>query len=145
MVLALGAAQAAPPAGNASVKALVAAASKYVARYQQEFAYLLADESYTQTRINAGGQAQNRVLRSELFLTYLPADNEWVAVRDVLNVDGTPTAGREDLRTLLSKRSDVRGVISEIVARNAQYNIGHVARNFNEPTLPLAARSAPSA
>jgi len=137
MGLALGTAQAAPAAGNATVKALVAAASKYVVKYQQEFAYLLADESYTQTTINAGGQAQNRVLRSELFLTYLPADNEWVAVRDVLNVDGAPTAGREDLRTLLAKRSDVRGVISEVVARNAQYNIGQVIRNFNEPTLPL--------
>ena len=135
--LALGAAEAAPAAGNATVKALVAAATKYVARYQQEFAYLLAEESYTQTRIHGGSQAENRVLRSELFLTYLPADNEWVAVRDVLEVDGSPVRAREDLRTLLSKGGELRGLISEVVARNARYNIGQVTRNFNEPTLPL--------
>ena len=137
MGLALGVAQAAPAAGNSSVKALVAAATKYVARYQQEFAYLLAEESYTQTRINGGSQAENRILRSELFLTYLKADNEWVAVRDVLEVDGSPTTGRADLRTLLAKGGELRGLISEVIARNAQYNIGQVTRNFNEPTLPL--------
>ena len=65
------------------------------------------------------------------------ADNEWVAVRDVIEVDGTPVTGREDLRALLSKRQDLRGIISQVVARNARYNIGQTTRNFNEPTLPL--------
>lgn len=122
---------------NATTKTLVAAASKYVARYQQDVSFLLSDETYTQTRTPAGGRWEDRVMRSELFLTYLRADNEWVAVRDVVEVDGAPTEGREDLRTLLAKGDQLRGLISQVVARNARYNIGQVARNFNEPTLPL--------
>ena len=129
--------QAAPAAQNPSVRSLVAAASKYVAKYQQEFAFLIADELYSQTRTDAGGRSQNRQLRSEFFLTYLPADNEWVAVRDVQDVDGKPVANREELRTLLAKGGEIRGLISQVIARNARYNIGSTTRNFNEPTLAL--------
>ncbi len=131
------AAPAGPGPADISVKALVAAASTYVARYQQEFAFLLADEAYSQTRTDAAGRVQSRQLRSEFFLTFLPADHEWVAVRDVVEVDGTPVPGREDLRTLLSRREELRGLINQVIARNARYNIGLVTRNFNEPTLPL--------
>jgi len=125
------------PQGNPSARALVAAASKYVAKYQQEFAFLIADESYSQTKTDGGGRSQNRLLRSEFFLTYLPADNEWVAVRDVLDVDGAPVANREELRALLAKGGEIKGLISQVIARNARYNIGSTSRNFNEPTLPL--------
>lgn len=140
----------APARLDLSEKALVAAASKYVADYEKSFAFLIADEIYTQTLFGSnartrdttlsGGGSQatrTRVMRSELFLTYLPADREWIAVRDVLEVDGVPIAGREDLRQLLSRSENMRGLTSRIVERNARYNIGRVERNFNEPTLPL--------
>jgi hypothetical protein len=135
--IALSAAPMPAPQGETSTRALVAAASKYVTHYQEEFAFLIADESYSQTRTDAGGHTQNRLLKSEFFLTYLPADNEWVAVRDVLDVDGQPVAQREELRTLLAKGGEIRGLISQVIARNARYNIGSTTRNFNEPTLPL--------
>lgn len=138
--LAISAVSAAPDQSaqpNTSLKALVSAASTYVARYEQDFAFLIADESYSQTRTDAGGGAENRLLRSEFFLTFLPADNEWVSVRDPVEVDGAPVTGRGDLRALLSKGGEIRGLIAEVVARNARYNIGQVTRNFNEPTLPL--------
>jgi hypothetical protein len=122
---------------DTSTKALVAAAARYVAKYQQDFAFLIADEAYSQTRTDAGGHVQNRQLRSEFFLTYLPADNEWVAVRDVLEVDGRPVADHEALRTLLAKGGAIRGLVAQVIARNARYNIGTTTRNFNEPTLPL--------
>lgn len=135
--MALRAAPAAAPQSETSTRALVAAAAKYVTHYQQDFAFLIADESYSQTRTDAGGHTQNRLLRSEFFLTYLSADNEWVAVRDVLDVDGKPVTNREELRTLLAKGGEIRGLISQVIARNARYNIGSTTRNFNEPTLPL--------
>jgi len=135
--LALSPAFAARNGQSATSRALVAAASKYVARYQQDVSFLLSDEVYTQTRTIDGGQCEDRVMRSELFLTYLQADKEWVAVRDVVEVDGAPAEGRQDLRALLAKGDQLRGLISQVVARNARYNIGQVARNFNEPTLPL--------
>jgi hypothetical protein len=130
------AASARPDSPDLSVKALVAASTKYVATYEQEFAFLLANESYAQSRLRATALVESRVLESEMFLTFLPADNEWVAVRDVLKVDGEPVPAREDLRTLLGSKAEFRGLIAQIVDRNARYNIG-IRRNFNEPTLPL--------
>jgi len=77
--------RAAPPASDRddlSVKSVVAAASKYVARYEQEFAFLLAEEAYSQVRMRGTTTLESRRLKSEFFLTFLPADDEWVAVRD---------------------------------------------------------------
>jgi len=128
------------PAGgrdDLSVKSLVSAASKYVARYEQEFAFLLAEESYSQTRLKGTATIERRDLKSEFFLTFLPGDDEWVAVRDVKVVDDKPVTGGDDLRTLLATKAEFRGLIAQVVNRNAQYNIGGVLRTFNEPTLPL--------
>jgi hypothetical protein len=120
-----------------SEKALVARASAYVADYKKQFAFLVADEEYKQTLYLGDRHTQERLLRSEVFSTYLEADDEWIVVRDVGEVDGVRLADRADIRVLLSKKDALRGVAEQIAARNAQYNIGSVARNFNEPTLPL--------
>ncbi len=120
-----------------STKALVASAATYVADYQEQFKFLLADEAYVQTTFTAGGELKRRrQMTGELFLTYLPGDGEWIAVHDIAEVDGVTVRDREDLRLLLQK-GDVRGVAARIAARNAQFNIGRLGRNFNEPTLPL--------
>jgi len=125
------------PKVDLSEKALTSAAVKYVTEYEKEFAFLIADEEYTQTVFDADGRmAKTRVLKAELFMTYLPADGEWMAVRDVLEVDGEPIKGREDLRALLAKREELR-LVKQLTWRNSRYNIGRVERNFNEPTLPL--------
>lgn len=126
-----------PDSPDLSVKSLVAASTRYVAAYEREFAFLLANESYNQQRLRATALVESRALESELFLTFLPADDEWVAVRDVLKVDGEPVPAREDLRTLLGSKAEFRGLIAQIVDRNARYNIGGIRRTFNEPTLPL--------
>jgi hypothetical protein len=120
---------------DVSEKALTSAAVRYVAEYEKQFAFLIADEEYTQTVFDADGRkAQTRVLKAELFLTYLPADGEWMAVRDVLEVDGVPVKDREDLRALLAKRAELR-LVKQLTWRNSRYNLGRVERNFNEPTL----------
>ena len=121
-----------------SEKALVTRASRYVEEYEKQFAFLIADEEYRQTQFGADGQTiQTRTMRSELFLTYLPADAEWIAVRDVMEVDGRAVPDRQDLRALLSRAGELRGLVGKVVEVNARYNIGRVERNFNEPTLPL--------
>jgi hypothetical protein len=126
------------PGFDVSAKALVAAAARYVADYEQAFLFLVADETYEQVSNNlANDVLTRRVMRGELFLTFLPADDEWIAVHDIAVVDGEPVTDREDLRVLLQRRDTLRGVASRIAARNARFNIGGVTRNFNEPTLPL--------
>ena len=132
------AAQSAPPPADVSTKALVAAARKYVGEYEKNFAYLVADEWYQQVQRDREGHILNqRTLKSEIFLTYLQADGEWIAVRDVIEVDSKPVVNRERLLDLLAKGGQFRGVARQVIDSNARYNIGSVSRNFNEPTLPL--------
>ena len=118
-----------------STKAITARAAAYVADYQARFAFLVSDEHYVQT-VTRGNSVRRRVMNGELFLTFLRADHEWIAVHDVAEVDGEAVPDRENLQTLL-QRADVTSVAQRIADRNAAFNIGSVTRNFNEPTLAL--------
>ena len=123
---------------DTSTKGLVASARKYVADYEKNFAFIVADEWYQQVQRDQDGRIQlDRVLKSEVFLTFLEADGEWIAVRDVMEVDGKPVTNRDRLRDLLAKGGQFRGIAKQVIESNARYNIGSVSRNFNEPTLPL--------
>jgi len=128
-----------PPAPlDTSTKGLVATARKYVDEYEKNFAFIVADEWYQQVQRDQDGRIQlERVLKSEVFLTFLQADGEWIAVRDVIEVDGRTVTNRDRLRDLLAKGGQFRGVAKQVIDSNARYNIGSVSRNFNEPTLPL--------
>jgi len=122
---------------DTSARAVMAAAQKYVEQYQSDFKFLVADETYLQ-RVQgaAGGSTLERRITGELFLTYLAVDHVWIAVHDFARVDGQPVQDREDLARLLQK-GEVTNVARRVADRNATFNIGHVQRNFNEPTLPL--------
>jgi hypothetical protein len=118
-----------------SVKALVAATQAYVADLESRLAYGIFDEDYTQA-VDGDTGAEQRTMHGELFLTFLPADQEWIAIHDVAVVDGQPVADRESLQALL-QRGPLQSVRHDVIERNARYNIGSVTRNFNEPTLAL--------
>jgi hypothetical protein len=118
-----------------SVKSVVAATQAYVANLESQLAYGLFDEDYTQ-EVRTDTDARQRTMHGELFLTFLPADQEWIAVHDVAVVDGEPVPDRESLQGLL-QRGPLQSVRHDVIARNARYNIGSVTRNFNEPTLAL--------
>jgi len=123
---------------DTSPRAVVTAAASYVADYQQQFAFLIADEHYRQTRLTPDGKPyEERTMIGELFLTYMAADRDWIAVHDIAEVNGRPVPDREDLRQLLQKGAEIRGITQKVASRNARFNIGQVFRNFNEPTLAL--------
>jgi hypothetical protein len=125
---------------DTSERAVVRAASAYVETYRRDVAYLLADETTTQTRRRGDAEVVDaRRLQGELFLTYLDADRAWIAVHDVATVDGVPvpTPDRDDLMRLLAGSDAFAGIARRVADRNARFNLGSVARNFNEPTLPL--------
>lgn len=123
-----------------STRAVVAAAAAYVAEYQRQLTSILADETYTQEIVEQAPRDPDmpraRTLRSEVFFMFAPATRDWMAIRDVVELDGRPVGDRpnvhEALRTLPS-----REVAAAFKTYNSRFNIGRTFRNFNEPTLGL--------
>ena len=77
-----------------------------------------------------------RRTQSEVFFAYLTTDRHWMAIRDVISLDGTALTERPDLRGAFQRLAagDVPPKFTEV---NSRYNIGRTFRNFNEPTLAL--------
>jgi hypothetical protein len=125
---------------NLSRDAVVSAAAAYVRSYQQQFAFLVADEHTVQEAFGVKKEARiplgRRTTRGEIFITFLEGRRHWTTVRDVAEVDTVPVADRVDLPDLLS-REDPDTVARRLFALNARYNIGGVVRNFNDPMLAL--------
>ena len=125
---------------DTSALAVVRAAAQYVADYQRQLTSVIADEIYTQQiaaqEPSEADMPRQRRLRSEVFFMFAPADRDWMAIRDVKEVDGNAAPDRLDLgealRTLASDE-----VAAKFKAYNSRYNIGRTVRNFNEPTLSL--------
>jgi hypothetical protein len=145
LVGAVGLAAQAPARVDVSERAVVAAASAYVVAYEKEVAFLVAEE-ISEHRVQGRDAVGpfRRKLTSELFLTYLPADSEWIAIRDVLDVDGLPTPRHQTVRDLLIK-ADERSVAKRVarvrfdrraVTREADRTL--VTLSYEEPDqLPL--------
>jgi hypothetical protein len=73
---------------------LLVQVGKYVRGFQQDFGTVLSDERYLQKEVYTARIAgKNRVSRaertmqSEMLFLWLPAEREWLAVRNVLSVD----------------------------------------------------------
>jgi hypothetical protein len=133
-----GAAALNPQEPDLSVEAVVRAAAAWLEQYRNDVAFLLADETYVQSRQSrAGRELEHRSMSGELFLTYVAADDDWIAVHDVQAVDDVPVGDREGLQDLLRRGGTLRGIARLVAERNAGFNIGGVWRNFNEPLFPL--------
>lgn len=122
-------------AADNPVKTLVAATQAYVADLESKVAYGVFDEDCHQS-VRGDAGSKDRVTHGELFLTFLKADGDWIAVHDVAMVNGEPVPDREELAPLL-QRGSLQSIRADVTERNARFNIGSVSRNFNEPTLAL--------
>ncbi|MBA3640309.1 MAG: hypothetical protein M3541_03640 [Acidobacteriota bacterium] len=125
---------------DTSTRAVANAASRYVAQYQQSLTSILADESLEQEvvrRVPADPAARRlRSMLSEVFFMFTPGTNHWMAIRDVIAVDGSEVKDRPDIRRELATLDD-DDVAAALKAQNSRFNIGRVTRNFSEPTLGL--------
>lgn len=124
----------------AAVRTFVTAAADYVRRYEGELTEVVARETYrqevrAQTPREAGGP-HSRALTSEIFFMFVERQG-WMAIRDVLDVDGAAPDSKPDLRRALAELPASQ-VAARFKAYNARYNVGRVRRNFNEPTIALA-------
>jgi hypothetical protein len=96
----------------------------------------MATERYVQKL--TGGFSQydmDETLASDVYFVFVPADNVWMAVRDVEIVDGKVLKQRDNVRSLLN--SGQVGAARALKDKNARYNLGTIVRKFNEPTLSL--------
>ena len=125
---------------DTSVRAVVQAGSAYVAEYQRTLTSVVADESADQevvTRMPPDpNTTKRRQTRSEVFFMFVPGTNDWMAIRDVMAVDGRELENRPDIRRNLETLADHQ-VAAALKAQNSRYNIGRISRNFSEPTLCL--------
>ena len=145
-----------PPAEPLDLRTVMARAGAYVAKYQQDFSLLLADERYVQKVVNAvkapasdakrapgaeGVATESRVLVSEFALVRVEdADRTlWLAFRDVVNVDGRPVRDREERlqRLFRTPPANALAQAQAIAFASARYNIGDVVRTVNVPTLAI--------
>jgi hypothetical protein len=140
LTLALLASAGASQRPDTSTKKVVEAAARYVADYQRQLTSVIADETYTQEIVAQTPRDPQmprlRRTQSEVFFAYLTTDRHWMAIRDVISLDGTALTDRPDLRGAFQKLAagDVPPKFTEV---NSRYNIGRTFRNFNEPTLAL--------
>jgi len=82
--------------------------------------------------------AARRTVDSEMLLLWLPEDASWIAIRDVLAVDGReqPSSERNLQPALAAGAVSIRH-LRQLAQGNARFNIGNIVRTFNEPTLAL--------
>jgi hypothetical protein len=125
---------------DVSTRALVARAAAYVADYQRQLTRIVADETYVQDVVAQipmdPKMPRTRALQSEVFFMFAPGRGDWMAIRDVLKMDGHDLAGRPDVREAL-RTLPPHEVAATFKAYNSRYNLGRTYRNFNEPTLSL--------
>jgi hypothetical protein len=128
--------------------AVLRRATAYVAKFEETLASVIWSERYEQeqrTRLKFGASGGRfstltgkRTLESELLLLWLPRETTWIAVRDVIAVDGVRRSdGERRARAALNGSSVSVDHLRQLADENGRYNIGQIVRTFNEPTLAL--------
>ena len=118
-------------------------AHEYVVLYEDhELSTVVAREQYQQQWLDAQGHTKTtRTLTSDYLLFQLPPSEDWFALRDVHDVDGTPVVDRKArLNDLFGRPRDVqRDLAVEIMQESARFNLAPdlYYRTLNVPTFAL--------
>jgi hypothetical protein len=138
LALLLAALAASVSAQQESTADLLAKAAAYIASYEKTFSVVVAEESYVQTLRRNVGADRLRTLRSDVLQTSIGQD-DWVAFRDVFEVDGQPVRDRDTRLQKLFLEAPAQAIAQtrRIVDESARYNLGSLKRNINVPTMAL--------
>ena len=133
---------AAAQAGEPSLETVMARAGAYVAAYYEKLTAIVSEERYVQ-RATRGtfeiGQIK-RELRSDFVIVRgFARDVPWLALRDVLEVDGKAVEGeRGRIAALLeAPLASTPARVRALADQQSKYNLGEIYRTINVPTLPL--------
>jgi hypothetical protein len=118
-------------------------AHQYVVLYEDhELSTVMAREQYHQQWLDAQARTKTeRTLTSDYLLFQLPPSENWFALRDVHEVDGTPVVDRTArLNDLFRRPHDVqRDLAFEIMKESSRFNLAPdlYTRTVNVPTFAL--------
>jgi hypothetical protein len=125
--------------------ALLARGAAYVEQYKTDFALVISDEDYTQ-RISgprvAHVKARERRTRAEMLSMWMPDEQAWLTVRNVLSVDRRAVGDGQGrftdlLRESVSDPAARLRRLRELRDESARFNLGTIFRNMNYPVLVL--------
>lgn len=141
LVAALSAAGTATGTGIVTFADVMRRAHEYVTIYEDDkLSSVIAHERYYQQVLDRHGKIkEERTLLSDYLLVQLP-DEDWVAVRDVYEVDGTTVADRgARLKTLVAgPREQLSDRVVKMAEESAHFNLGDLYyRTLNLPTFAL--------
>jgi hypothetical protein len=136
LFLALSAFQTPSPPADA----LVARASAYVRRFEQDFEQIVSDEHYEQQA--SGSKYTRKVKREtdgEMLFWWVPDAGAWLSVRNVKVLDGRPVIEPDGDRfhRAFTDGGDPLTHLRHLRDESARYNIGTIFRNVNYPTMAL--------
>lgn len=130
------------------VAALLARSAAYLEAYEKAFSVVVSEETYSQEleiepRISTRPGVdqtirQERTLRSDVLQTSI-GQSEWVAFRDVYEVDGQAVRDRDARlqKLFLDTPAHALEQARRIVAESARFNLGTLRRDINVPTMAL--------
>jgi hypothetical protein len=116
---------------------------------EARFMVIIGNERYDQHALNGLGKnawdrsivraPSDRKIASEMWFMWLPGEKTWLAVRNVLTVDGRAIDNSQQRLDRLLAGSVPIGVarLRQLRDEGARFNLGSIRRNFNDPMLPL--------
>ena len=115
---------------------LLERAAAYVSSLQVNLAHVVGEERYRQ-EVHAPDGGDMADLESEVFFVRLDDRRTSLTVRNVLTVNGRAVGGSGGSVIELLAERGTRARLRELADASARYNVGHLQRNFNDPTLAL--------
>jgi hypothetical protein len=132
------------------LKTVLRRAADYAGNYHVLLSTIVAEERYVQrtgpdlapSLLLPGTRPveRERVLRSDfVIVSGLDAGSRWLAVREVLELDGQPVEGEHGrIEKILGDRSTGAATrLRALADAQAKYNLGDLYRTINVPTFPL--------
>jgi len=128
--------------------ALLARAAAYVESYEQAFSAVVSEESYSQeirvppraltNKISTAPGWLSRTTSADVLHASI-GEREWVAFRDVYQVDGAAVRDRDERlqKLFIEAPPGAVGQARRILAESARYNLGELQRDINVPTMAL--------
>ena len=137
--LALLARPSAARAESPSLKTLLVLIASHVADFKAQFSLVVGVEHYDQVQRDMNGRTRTRQMLSDVFFFRPEAQGPAMTVRTVREVDG------REIKTAAMRIDEALALppglrtqkLRALADAGAQYNLGNLQRNFNEPTVAL--------